>query len=357
MQQAGRIHGAGDAHSRRDDLRRHRLRADPRRRAGRRRPDRRRRAAPGTARRRPHRRRRRAWRSRPGSSTSTRTPTSRCRPTRRDQFGQPGRHERGHRQLRLLAGTAVDRTASSRASGRPSRPASVRTSTGTGGRSPSTWRAWIGHDRRSTCCRWSDSARCACPRWAWPTAPATGGEVATMRAGLREALAAGAWGMSTGLVYPPGTYAQTGEIVEVGRELAPDARAVRLAHPQRGGRPPGGGRGGDRDRRGDRRSGRDLAPKGGRAARTSATSRRRWSGSRPLAPTASVVHADAYPYEAGSTFLSQVLPPWVQDGGVDVAPRSAAGRGRPTPGPARRSRPACRAGTISSRRPAAGRAS
>ena len=50
-----------------------------------------------------------------------------------------------------------------------------------------------------------------------------------MRAGLREALAAGAWGMSTGLVYPPGTYAQTGEIVEVGRELAP-TRALYASH-------------------------------------------------------------------------------------------------------------------------------
>ena len=27
---------------------------------------------------------------------------------------------------------------------------------------------------------------------------------------------------------------------------------------------------------------------------------------------------DAYPYLAGSTLLAQLLPPWVQDGGVDA---------------------------------------
>ena len=58
---------------------------------------------------------------------------------------------------------------------------------------------------------------------------ATDGEIAVMRAGLREALAAGAWGMSTGLVYPPGAYAKTDEIVAVGRELSP-SRALYASH-------------------------------------------------------------------------------------------------------------------------------
>lgn len=50
--------------------------------------------------------------------------------------------------------------------------------------------------------------------------PATDAEVATMQAWLREALEAGAVGMSTGLIYEPDRYAPTSEIVEVGRPLA-----------------------------------------------------------------------------------------------------------------------------------------
>ena len=49
------------------------------------------------------------------------------------------------------------------------------------------------------------------------------------RGACAEALAAGAWGMSTGLVYPPGAYAATDEIVEVGRELSA-GRALYASH-------------------------------------------------------------------------------------------------------------------------------
>jgi len=44
-------------------------------------------------------------------------------------------------------------------------------------------------------------------------------ELEAMRAGVREALAAGAWGMSTGLVYPPGSFASTDELIAVGEPL------------------------------------------------------------------------------------------------------------------------------------------
>ena len=49
-----------------------------------------------------------------------------------------------------------------------------------------------------------------------PTEP----ELAAMRACLREALDAGAVGLSTGLVYEPGRYARTEEIVALAREMA-----------------------------------------------------------------------------------------------------------------------------------------
>ena len=45
-------------------------------------------------------------------------------------------------------------------------------------------------------------------------------EIDTMRGLLREALEAGALGLSTGTFYPPATHASTGEIIAVGRDLA-----------------------------------------------------------------------------------------------------------------------------------------
>jgi N-acyl-D-amino-acid deacylase len=146
---------------------------------------------------------------------------------------------------------------------------------------------------------------------------ATGPEIAVMRARLREALAAGAWGMSTGLVYPPGAYAATDEIVAVGRELSP-SRALYASHIRN-----------EASRLLEAveealEIGRQLdvpieishlkaagRPNYGHVA--DATHAIEAARSRGLE-----VHCDAYPYDAGSTFLSQVLPPWVHEGGVDA---------------------------------------
>jgi N-acyl-D-amino-acid deacylase len=51
--------------------------------------------------------------------------------------------------------------------------------------------------------------------------PATGEELEEMKALLRDALASGAAGMSTGLIYVPGCYAATDEVLELAKELAP----------------------------------------------------------------------------------------------------------------------------------------
>jgi N-acyl-D-amino-acid deacylase len=48
----------------------------------------------------------------------------------------------------------------------------------------------------------------------------TAGEMARMRDALQEGLAAGAFGLSTGLIYEPGRYAQTDEIVALAREVS-----------------------------------------------------------------------------------------------------------------------------------------
>ena len=54
----------------------------------------------------------------------------------------------------------------------------------------------------------------------WDERPASDGEQANMRALLREAMEEGAWGMSTGLDYPPGSYADTDELVGSSAEAA-----------------------------------------------------------------------------------------------------------------------------------------
>jgi N-acyl-D-amino-acid deacylase len=52
----------------------------------------------------------------------------------------------------------------------------------------------------------------------WDDVEADRAAMVDQRARLREALEAGAFGLSTGLDYPPGSYATTGELVELARE-------------------------------------------------------------------------------------------------------------------------------------------
>jgi N-acyl-D-aspartate/D-glutamate deacylase len=144
--------------------------------------------------------------------------------------------------------------------------------------------------------------------------PPTPPELDLMRAGLHDALVAGAWGMSTGLVYPPGTYSATDEIVALAAAL-PERHALYASHI---------------------RNETDALPE----AIIEAVSIGEQSGARvqishlkaagranygrvndairliDAARARGVdVHCDVYPYEAGSTLLSQVLPPWIHAGG------------------------------------------
>jgi len=145
---------------------------------------------------------------------------------------------------------------------------------------------------------------------------ATPGERATIRAALVEALGAGAWGMSTGLAYAPGTFTPPAELLELGAELkrvdalyASHIRnegdflfesvdealdlgeqlglRVQVSHLKSVGR-------------------RNHGRVGGAVERMAAARAR---GVR--------VNCDVYPYTAGSTFLHQLLPPWVKAGGTD----------------------------------------
>ena len=54
----------------------------------------------------------------------------------------------------------------------------------------------------------------------WDNRPASADDLANMKAILRESMEDGAFGMSTGLDYPPGSYADTAELSELGGEAA-----------------------------------------------------------------------------------------------------------------------------------------
>ena len=54
----------------------------------------------------------------------------------------------------------------------------------------------------------------------WNDRPATGSELEDMKSVVREAMEEGAWGLSTGLDYPPGSYADTDELVALSEASA-----------------------------------------------------------------------------------------------------------------------------------------
>jgi N-acyl-D-aspartate/D-glutamate deacylase len=146
--------------------------------------------------------------------------------------------------------------------------------------------------------------------------PPDAAELAAMRQGLRESLDSGAWGLSTGLVYPPGVYAATDEVVSLAADvhqaggfyashirneadtlLEAVAEALSI-----------GERSGARVQISHLKAG--GLPNRGKVARAIQLV----EAARAHGVDA---HCDVYPYEAGSTLLSQVLPPWIHEGGAE----------------------------------------
>jgi N-acyl-D-amino-acid deacylase len=141
------------------------------------------------------------------------------------------------------------------------------------------------------------------------------GELETMKSLLAEAMGAGAFGLSSGLVYPPSAFAKTDELVALcasmsGRggqyfthmrgeadtllesiaeavEISEKAEvALQIAHLKA--------------------SGRENWPLFDRALELIEAARQR--GIR--------ASADVYPYAASSTFMTALLPEWVHEGGI-----------------------------------------
>jgi N-acyl-D-amino-acid deacylase len=142
-------------------------------------------------------------------------------------------------------------------------------------------------------------------------------ELARMHRLMADAMEDGAWGLSTGLIYAPGSYATTEEIIEVARAAA-RLRGFYASH--------------------IRGEGATLlaavaeAISVGRAAdmpvqvsHVKAAGRPNWGNvSKALALIDAAraegldVRGDVYPYTASSTTLRTLLPDWALEGGIDA---------------------------------------
>lgn len=138
-------------------------------------------------------------------------------------------------------------------------------------------------------------------------------EVDSMRADLRAALAAGARGLSSGLIYPPGMYSDADELVELASLLGEED--VYTTHIRNEGR----------QLHESVREAITVARRAGcrlQVSHLKAAGQASWGGVPAALRLMDVarrsgmtVHHDVYPYDANSTMLASCLPPWFHDGG------------------------------------------
>lgn len=141
-------------------------------------------------------------------------------------------------------------------------------------------------------------------------------ELESMKRLVSEAMEAGAFGMSTGLVYPPGLYCETEELIELSRVVA-GYHGLYASH-----------------MRGEANPVVDSVKEVLRIAREAnisaeishhkAAGRENWGKVRLTyslieeAARTQDISYDIYPYTAGSANLSQLLPPWAHVGGPEA---------------------------------------
>jgi N-acyl-D-amino-acid deacylase len=145
--------------------------------------------------------------------------------------------------------------------------------------------------------------------------PAGPDDLRAMARLLQEALDAGAFGFSTGLVYPPSAYATTEELIALARSMA-DRGGLYFSH-IRGESETLEAAVAEAIRIGEE------AGVGVQIAHVKAAGREHWSRlDRALAAIDAArargvdVTGDVYPYHAGSTKMDNLLPAWVHDGGT-----------------------------------------
>jgi N-acyl-D-amino-acid deacylase len=144
---------------------------------------------------------------------------------------------------------------------------------------------------------------------------ATDDELDLMEQQLDNCLRAGAFGLSTGLIYSPGTFAQTGELIRLARVAARHG-GVYASHLRN-----------ETDRIEEAvQEAIEIGTASGAGVHIShhkAAGRSNWGKtSKTLAQIDRAraigldITVDVYPYTAGSTALQALLPPWVQQGGT-----------------------------------------
>ena len=160
----------------------------------------------------------------------------------------------------------------------------------------------------------------------WESTPASEGDIANMKAMIRESMEEGALGLSTGLDYPPGGYANTEELVELSKQVA-DLGGIYHTHV--------------RYKMGDMfldpfREAIEIGECSGVAVHITHFYQKAPSpGGAPqllgLVEEASAsgqdVTFDSYPYSLGSTRILIVFPDWVHEGGPDRLKAALADEG------------------------------
>jgi N-acyl-D-amino-acid deacylase len=141
-------------------------------------------------------------------------------------------------------------------------------------------------------------------------------ELARLLALLEVAIAEGACGMSTGLIYPPCCYADTDELIALGRVLARSRRPL-VVHMRS-----------ESDR--VLESVDEMVRVGAQSGCAVHISHIKIAGKQNWDKLAAMIRkidearangvrvtADQYPYVAGSTVLGAILPPWAHEGGLE----------------------------------------
>jgi N-acyl-D-amino-acid deacylase len=146
--------------------------------------------------------------------------------------------------------------------------------------------------------------------------PPSPDELAAMRRHVADAMAEGAVGMATGLIYPPGAYSQTDELIELSRPVA-EAGGIYATHMRDEGL--GLLESTAEAIRIGRESGASV-----QISHHKASSPRAWGlvqQSLPMIDQANAegvrVDFDQYPYTASSTGLAVVIPDWAHEGGTE----------------------------------------
>jgi len=145
---------------------------------------------------------------------------------------------------------------------------------------------------------------------------ATQAELSRMKDILREALRQGAFGMSTGLIYPPGSFAGTGEIIEISKVMAEEG-GIYATHMR------------DEGEKLEeavaeaievgRKAGVPVEISHHKACGRSYFGRVKKTLQMMEEARAEGVDVtcDVYPYDATATNLSSIIPDWAHEGGIE----------------------------------------